>query len=87
MSETRPGPALVPVDGALSRRERIQLLRHRLQLAAVHVAGYTATHKNARMLLLQCLGALAVLVGISFFSIPCALIVGGIAAIAAAERQ
>jgi hypothetical protein len=38
-------------------------------------------------LLLQLAGAFAVLYGVSYWSIPCALIVGGIGAIAAMEMQ
>jgi hypothetical protein len=43
--------------------------------------------RNSFMLLIQLLGAFAVLYGVSYWSIPCALIVGGIGGIAAMEMQ
>lgn len=42
---------------------------------------------NAVMLAVQLAGVFAVLFGISFWSVPCAFIVGGIAAVYAIERQ
>lgn len=53
-------------------------------LSAVHKL---VPSRNLALLVLQLLGFLAVLVGISWWSVPAALVVGGIAIIAAVEMQ
>lgn len=58
----------------------------RAKARALPVAFATAL-LDARLTILQCLGALSVLYGISYYSIPIALIVGGLGAIAAVEMQ
>lgn len=87
MSDTRPGPRIIPVKPHTTLRERSSGLGAKLRVGWASVRVYVAQKKSGRLLLLQCAGALSVLVGISFYSIPAALIVGGLGAILAAERQ
>lgn len=51
------------------------------------VAARELANRNLALFLVQLLGFLAVLVGISWWSIPAALVVGGIAVIVAVELQ
>lgn len=91
MSDIRPvPPTIIPVKphGPASRwRERIKVWGVKAKLAWYKSAFVIAARKNLRMTVLQLFGALSVLIGISYYSIPCALIVGGLAAIWVAERQ
>ena len=68
-------------------RRRFVAAKHKVQITAMKVAAYTIIHKSLRLVLLQMAGAFSVLYGISFYSVPSALIVGGLAAILVAERQ
>jgi hypothetical protein len=55
--------------------------------AAVTAAGFIAAARSAQLFVIQLAGAFSVLYGISYWSVPIALIVGGVAAIAAVELQ
>jgi hypothetical protein len=46
-----------------------------------------ATERNTVLTVFQCVCAFSVLFGISYFSVPAALIVGGLGGILVAERQ
>lgn len=86
MSDTRPvlpPPHLKPNNW----RERFVVIRRKLQIASLRTAVFVSVHKSLRLVLLQMAGAFSVLYGISFYSVPAALIVGGLAAILVAERQ
>lgn len=86
MSDTRPIPPMKSTKPP-RWRERVRELGVRARDYWSKSSFFVMEHKNLRMTSLQLLGALAVLIGISYFSIPCALIVGGLAAIWVAERQ
>lgn len=65
-------------------------LHLRAVLQRINILPWIGEHcvtRNFAMLIIQLLGAFSVLYGISYWSIPCALIVGGIGAIAAMELQ
>jgi len=48
---------------------------------------YLRKHRTARLLLAEVLLAVVALIGISMFSVPVALILGGVGGIVAIERQ
>lgn len=91
MADTRPAPIFrVPKPSKTPAdrwRERIRVWGVKGKLAWYRTAIFVAARKNLRMVTLQLFGALSVLIGISYYSIPAALIVGGLAAILVAERQ
>ena len=86
MSETRPGPIMKPA-ASTPMRERLRGWKEKAALAWYRTSIFVVAKKSMRMLSLQLLGSLSVLIGISYYSIPAALIVGGIGAILVAERQ
>ena len=85
MTDLIPGMRIPPPK--TPRRERFRSWVLKARLIWQKSSSYVMVKKNLRMTTLQLFGALAVLVGISNYSIPCALIVGGLAAIWVAERQ
>lgn len=83
MSDTRPVPAFENPP-AVSRRD---VIKRRIARDWKISTAFVAVHRNARILTLEIVGALTVLVGIAQYSVPIALIVGGVGAVVAAERQ
>ena len=86
MSDIRPLPPMEST-APVSKRDRLRAAGVVARFAYARSRLFVANQKRGELFLLQVLGALAVLIGISYFSIPCALIVGGIGAILVAERQ
>lgn len=81
MSETRPGPVVWAGD------TRIKLYGRKLVSRYRKVKLYTVTHKTGRLLLLQVFCSIVALVGVAQYSVPIALIIGGVGGILAVERQ
>jgi hypothetical protein len=82
MSETRPGPSLEVVNPG-----RFHVWARKLATAAVKVKVFVVAHRSGRQLAFQAVCAFFVLFGISYFSVPVALIIGGVGGILAVERQ
>jgi hypothetical protein len=82
MSDTRPGP-----DVTARQPGKLQAFKRNLEMRYREVKHYVSTHKSGRLLAAQIVCALTVLVGIAQYSIPIALIIGGVGGVLAIERQ
>ncbi len=70
-------------------RKKLSSWRHNIASGFTTAWSYAAPKFtiSRRQMVLQCAGAGSVLVGIAQYSIPIALIIGGVGAILAVERQ
>jgi hypothetical protein len=82
MPDTHVMPITEPV-----KPSRIEAYRRKLKISYGKLSSYVAGHKSGRLLAVQMVCAMTVLVGIAQYSVPIALIIGGVGGILAAERQ